>query len=196
VVGVDIDPVVLEAARSSMGLAGHIHGLTLIEAPAEAYLTQATSGSLSAAVVDLFDGNDAVLAALADPDGALLCGLAHALDPECGVTLVNLHCPPSRSWSLLSPRGGGFDAESPQGRFVKDVTRAMRAAGLTGEDGCCFALKAQSQHNVCLVAMRGIGLTPASADLVLQVGLEREMAERGQLGFDGKMRVTKGLTLL
>jgi hypothetical protein len=140
--GVEIDPVVVEAATSAMGLPAAMPNMALHVADGLAFVAGAAGGQrppYDLVCMDAFTGDDTVPSVLCGADFAAL--LARALHPAHGTLLVNFH-----------------------GIEVRALAATFGAALLPpgGAGGCAFSLSTQKQQNVTMACARGLQL-PADA---------------------------------
>lgn len=173
----DIDPAVVRAAQSAMGLAGRIAGLSLTVTSAEDFLSRSPEGTFDAVAVDLFDGADAVPRALTDAQSDLLRAVASAVHPERGLVVVNRHSGPRGGNGILGlgGQGAGYEVSSPAGAAVRATGEALLDAMGAGGEAGCFTVKAlrHRQQNVCVACVRGGLATGAGLQDALTDGLAR-----------------------
>lgn len=207
---VDLDPVVIAAAREAMGFPADSQRLRAVEADAATRIAQLAAqspGAVDLVVVDVFDGEDATPAAVSSPE--FLGHLAAALHPEHGTAIVNLHGGgPGAMTSLgrLLGRGSGgpgFQVDNPAGEAVGRISRAYRDAlippwkpsGPPG--GTAYTISCASQHNIIVVVSRALrpgsasGLQAYETVTRLREAAE-EVAERAGYLFSTTNRAVRG----
>ena len=117
VVGVEKDAAVL-AALPAMGVPAPVPpGVSFVCDDAESYVAGAADRgeTVDLAIVDCFDGDDAVPPALLAPP--FLASLAARLHPTHGAVLINLHCGPGPPvWASLGALLGAMLGEAAAGK--------------------------------------------------------------------------------
>ncbi len=172
VAGVDLCPAVLGGA-GAMGLTAAAGvacpNLALSLGDGVAALEGADPGSVDLLVVDAFDGDDAVPAALASPGGAGLVAAAAALHPAHGVLVINLHAGPKPGpveWlgrlTASGPRPPTFvvreDGTGPGAVALATASAwADAVLGGSGGGGCAAMVGVRRQANAVAVVARGGG---------------------------------------
>ncbi|KAK9808659.1 hypothetical protein WJX72_001506 [[Myrmecia] bisecta] len=184
---VDLDPAVVEAATSAMGLPKDRPNLRLHTEDAAAYMARAAAhvqgsgGSyLDAVLFDAFDGADNVPASLASSGVPFLDNLAAALHPDHGTVIMNLHGGGARTspltllWkaAVASDPGPGYELTTPEGAAVDRTARLFRDAvcSTSKVPGSAYTLSVANQQNIIVVVSRAFQAATfeSGADLRVQ----------------------------
>jgi len=206
--GVDVDPVVVDAARHHMGFPPHRAGLEVVVADAVQHVAQlagSAPGTVDLAVLDLYDGRDAVPADMLSP--GFLGALSKALHPAHGTAIVNLHGGGLGGFSfsrlLTRGQGPGYVKDSEKGSAVVKTAAAFKAGllqvGGGRTRGLAYTLSVASQGNIILVVTRAVkpgaasGLQHYETMTRLQAAADAVSTAAGFV-FTTDVRATRGFT--
>ncbi|GMH40504.1 hypothetical protein BSKO_08408 [Bryopsis sp. KO-2023] len=196
---VEIDPIVIEAATSHMGISKEKN--IVIEGDAVDFLPKCMNAGdqFDCICIDAFDGEDAIPGGLSDPDGSFLPSLADALHPENGSVIINVHggkISPSLNPLALFKSDPGFDETSVAGKSVKKIIDAFSNVVLGGNasKGCCFTLSTAHQDNIIVVVSRGL---PRTSDSKTLKEIFKDIAGKdvSRLPFDPQPRFERSLSV-